>query len=56
LLEQRGAYENYGIFPPRLIDDYARVLRAHNDKDLSEKLFGHADALADVVKKYIHCG
>jgi glutamine synthetase len=56
LLEDRDFYEKYGIFPPRMIDKLANDLKIHNDKDMSEKLFGNADALKNVVDKFIHCG
>lgn len=56
LLKNRALYENYGIFPPRMIDKLARDLKAYNDKDLSEKMFGNANALKELVHRYIHCG
>ncbi|MCP5108043.1 MAG: glutamine synthetase [bacterium] len=56
LLANREFYERYGIFPPGMIDKLANDLKAHNDKNLSEKLFGNADALKALVEKFIHCG
>ncbi|MBN1967779.1 MAG: glutamine synthetase [Candidatus Delongbacteria bacterium] len=56
LLEDRDFYEKDGIFPPLMIDKLAKDLKAHDDKNLSEKLFGNADALGKLVKKNIHCG
>ncbi len=56
LLKDREIYENYGIFPSRMIDKLANDLKIYNDKGLSEKLFGNAEALKDLVQKYIHCG
>lgn len=56
LLLDRAHYENNGIFPPGMIDKLADTLKSHNDKNLSEKLFGNADALKQLVDKYIHCG
>ena len=56
LLKDREIYERYGIFPPRMIDKLANDLKTYNDKDMSEKLFGNADALKEIVDKYIHCG
>ena len=56
LLEDRKLYEKHGIFPPRMIDKLANDLKAHNDKDMSEKLFGNADALKNIVDRFIHCG
>jgi glutamine synthetase len=56
LLEQRAIYEKYGVFPKGMIDKLANDLKAYNDKNLSEKLFGNAGALKEMVDRYIHCG
>lgn len=56
LLEDRAIYESHGVFPPRMIDKLANDLKAHKDKDMSEKMFGNADALKEIVNKFIHCG
>lgn len=56
LLKDRALYENHDIFPPSIIDGVAKALKAFNDKDISEKLFGDGDALMNLVKKYLHCG
>jgi glutamine synthetase len=56
LLEDREIYQKHGVFPPPMIDKLASDLKAHNDKDLSEKLFGNADALKELVDRFIHCG
>ena len=56
LLKDRDIYEKYGIFPPGMIDKLAKDLKAYNDKNLSEKMFGNADALKEIVRQFIHCG
>jgi glutamine synthetase len=56
LLKDRHFYEKYGVFPPRMIDKLAADLKAHNDKDLSEKLYGNTAALKELVQRFIHCG
>lgn len=56
LLQDREIYEKYGVFPAGMLDKLAADLKLHNDKDLSEKLFGNADALKELVNKFIHCG
>jgi len=56
LLKDRKIYESNGIFPPKMIDKIADDLKKFNDKDLSEKLFGNADALQELVTQFIHCG
>lgn len=56
LLKDRQVYENNDIFPPGMIDRIAQELKAYGDQNMSEKLFGNADALKEIVNKYIHCG
>jgi glutamine synthetase len=56
LLKDREIYEKHGVFPPPMIDKLAADLKAHNDYNLSEKLFGNADALKALVNQFIHCG
>lgn len=56
LLNDRALYEKHNIFPPAIIDGIASSLKAFDDKNLSEKLFGDGDELMKVVKKYLHCG
>ncbi len=56
LLKDRHFYEKYNVFPPRMIDKLAADLEAYNDKGLSEKLFGNAHALKELVHRFIHCG
>ncbi len=56
LLKDRAIYEKHGVFPPGMIDKLAADLKVHKDKDMSEKLFGNADALMELVRKFIHCG
>jgi glutamine synthetase len=56
LLKDRQFYENHDVFPPGMIDRIAEDLKAYGDQNMSEKLFGNADALRDIVNQYIHCG
>lgn len=56
LLKDRDYYEKCGIFPAAMIDGIVSHLKKYDDKNLSEKLFGDGDALAKLVKQYLHCG
>jgi len=56
LLKDRHIYEDHGVFPQGMIDQLATDLKKFDDKNLSEKLFGDADALKDLVDRFIHCG
>ncbi|MFZ2957117.1 MAG: glutamine synthetase family protein [Candidatus Ozemobacteraceae bacterium] len=56
LLKDRAFYEKFDVIPPSLIDGIAKNLKAFNDKDLSERMFGDGDALMNLVKQYLHCG
>ena len=56
LLKMREAYERYDLFPAGMIDKLAADLKGFKDNDLSEKLYGNADALKKLVDEFIHCG
>jgi glutamine synthetase len=56
LLRDRARYEAGSVFPAGFIDALARKLKAYDDLDLSEKLYGNADALRDMVNRFQHCG
>jgi glucan phosphorylase len=34
----------------------AAKLKSYNDKSLSEELYGNNEAIARLVKEYLHCG
>ena len=56
LVRDRERFEADGVFPAGLIDAVAAGLRAHDDRNLSEKLFGNAESLKNLVDHYLHCG
>lgn len=56
LQKDRKIYEMDGIFHPKMIDKVINELKSFDDKNLSEKLFGNADALKEMVDRFIHCG
>jgi glutamine synthetase len=56
LLRDRARYEDGGVFPAGLIDSIAGSLKAFDDLNLSQKLFGNADSLKQLVNRHLHCG
>jgi glutamine synthetase len=56
LLRDRARYEEGGVFPAGLLDSLAGKLKAFEDLDMSEKIFGDADALKTLVDRHLHCG
>lgn len=56
LLKDRQYYEKNNVFPASMIDKIAEDLKSYKDLNLSENLFGNAEALTNLVHKYIHCG
>lgn len=56
LLSLRKYFEKDGIFPAGVIDSIARRLKSYNDSKLSEELYGNNEAIASLVKQYLHCG
>jgi len=56
LLRDRARYEDGGVFPAGLIDAIAGGLKAFDDLNMSEKIFGNADSLKNLVNRHLHCG
>ena len=54
LEKHRALFEKDGIFPPGMIDNVVSKLKQHKDKDLSERLYGKNEEIADLVDKYLH--
>lgn len=50
-----GIYEKNGVFPPGLLKNIALRLKAHDDRGLSEKLYGNEAAIRELVIRNIHC-
>ncbi len=55
LLEDREIYEKDGVFSPVVIEGISRVLKAYDDKDLSERLYGKQEEIKKLVEKYLYC-
>jgi glutamine synthetase len=56
LERDRERYEAGGVFPAGLIDSLVQNLQAFDDQHLSEKLFGNADSLRQLVNRHLQCG
>ena len=54
LNDKRDVFEKYGIFPHGTIESVIHGLKEFNDKNLSDKLFGNNEAIAEMVNKYLH--
>jgi len=54
LAEKRAVFEEHDIFPAGMIDARIEMLKAYQDKGLSEKLYGNDEAIAELVEKYLH--
>lgn len=55
LVKDRDLYQTDGIFPQGTIDRFVRQLKAFDDKNLSEKLYGKENEIKYLVEKYLHC-
>ena len=55
LERQRGIYEEYGVFSPRMIDGIERALRAF-DRDEIERAKENPELMLRLVEQYFHCG
>jgi glutamine synthetase len=56
LARDRARYEEDGVFPAGLLDSIIKSLKAYDDLNLSEKIFGNADSLKQLVNRHLHCG
>lgn len=52
---KRALFEKNGVFPPGVIQNVIGRLRAWEDKNLSERLYGNHDAIRELVIRHIHC-
>ncbi|MEA3317941.1 MAG: glutamine synthetase family protein [Bacteroidota bacterium] len=55
LEKKRSVFEKNGVFPKGLVGNVIGKLKAFDDKDLSERLYGKDDEIQKLVHKYIHC-
>jgi len=55
LERDRAFYEDKSIFPKGTIDRFIRHLKSYDDSQLSEKLYGKNEEIAELVKTYLHC-
>jgi glutamine synthetase len=55
LLADRDIYEQDDVFSPMVIDGIADILKSHDDKDLSERLYGKDDEIQKLVDEFIDC-
>ena len=53
---QRSIYEQYGVFPPRLIDGIIARLAAFRDTTLREECAGNEDRIRELVRTWFYCG
>jgi glutamine synthetase len=51
---KRAIFEENRIFPAGMIDSRVFTLKAFNDRDLSEKLYGNNEAIRELVEQFLH--
>lgn len=56
LAANREAFEEKGVFSPRMIDGIISKLEGYHDEDLRQKTEGDHNAMMKLVHKYWHCG
>lgn len=56
LERQRAVYEQYGVFSPTMIDGIMAQLRSYDDRTLRATVQDNDAAIAEIVRKYFHCG
>jgi glutamine synthetase len=55
LSQKREFFECCGIFPKGMIDNVISKLKAFDDHNLSERLYGKNEEIAILVAKHLHC-
>jgi glutamine synthetase len=55
LEKSRAAFEARGVFTPQVIDGMIRRLKAYDDSNLSERLFGKEEEIKKLVEEYLYC-
>ncbi len=53
--KHRAAFEKNNVFPKGIITAIINKLKAYDDKDLSERLYGKNELIKKLVDSYIHC-
>jgi glutamine synthetase len=51
-LHDRKVYEQDGVFPPVVIDGLVKILKAYNDKELSQRFYGKNDEIKKLVEEF----
>lgn len=54
LQQSRAAFEECGVFSPRLIDGILNSLRAYNDADLRADIAANPDIQSELVARFWH--
>ena len=56
LENQKGIYEEYGVFPERMLNWIIEYLKSFNDENLMAEVAENEEKIMELVKKYYHCG
>jgi glutamine synthetase len=55
LEKNRVAFEDRGVFTPAVIDGLVKRLKAYDDRNLSERLYGKEEEIKKLVEEYLYC-
>ncbi len=55
LSKNRAIYENHGVFPAEMIDDFIKQLKSHNDQNIREEIQKNPEKMMELVEKFFHC-
>jgi len=56
LLQQRGIFEEEGVFSSSMIDGIVKNLRSFNDRTLRNDIGDNSEKIMALVKEYFYCG
>lgn len=54
--KQKSIYEEYDVFPARMIDWIVEYLKNFNDQNLREELAKNPEKVMELVRRFYHCG
>jgi len=55
LMKQKDEFIKHGVFDETIIHGFYNLLKSHNDKGLSEKLYGKTEEIRKLVMEHINC-
>ncbi|NOX87330.1 MAG: glutamine synthetase [Chlorobi bacterium] len=56
LMKQKGLYTKHDVFPERVLNSLAELLKSHNDKGLIARIQDDDEKVMELVDRFFYCG